>query len=113
MQSISLADPLPTKVENSNADILLGNEYYGQFTIPERIKTDKQFGFLKQDDNLSSQVDLKEWWSLDTICIKDKIDCPDEEVALKQFNETIQFQDQRYFGQLPWRNEKIDLPNKK
>ncbi|CAF1077099.1 unnamed protein product, partial [Didymodactylos carnosus] len=140
IQSVSLADPLPTKVENCNADILLGNEYYDQFTMPERIKINEQLyllgekfgrilsgcistinkfsnrpvslfvsslttdlgqlssGFLKQDDNLSPQ---------------DKIDCPDDEVALKQFNETIQFQDQRYFVQLPWRNEKIDLPNNK
>ncbi|CAF1060929.1 unnamed protein product [Didymodactylos carnosus] len=106
IQSVSLADPLPTKAENSNADILLRNEYYGQFTMPECIKINEQLyllgskfgwilsgcistinkfnnrpvslfvsslttdlgqlssGFLKQDDNLSPQVDLKEWWSL-------------------------------------------------
>lgn len=45
-KNLQLADTLPVKFENSTVDILIGNEYYLDLILPERIEIQKGFYLL-------------------------------------------------------------------
>ncbi|MCP3663651.1 MAG: hypothetical protein GY696_14370 [Gammaproteobacteria bacterium] len=55
--------------------------------------------------------DMKEYWDLQSVGIKD---CPitkDDDLALARFNSTIRFENGRYQVQWPWKEENPDLPS--
>jgi len=63
---------------------------------------------IKEEDPLNET--LEKFWSLDGMGIND---CPmsnDDEVAMQQFKETVQFVDGRYEVQWPWKSASPDLP---
>lgn len=45
-KNLQLADTFPVKFENSTADILIGNDYYMDLILPERIEIQKGFYLL-------------------------------------------------------------------
>ena len=45
-KNLQLADTLPVKFENSTVDILIGNDYYLDLILPERIEIQKGFYLL-------------------------------------------------------------------
>ncbi|XP_065203854.1 uncharacterized protein LOC135833945 [Planococcus citri] len=53
---------------------------------------------------------LSQLWSLDTIGIREDLNNENEEPAIKQFQDSIQFKDGRYHVALPWRFYPPNLP---
>ena len=67
--------------------------------------------FSDADYDLSRNLDLADFWSLETIGIKD---CPiksDDDKALEMFNSTIRFEKGRYQVCWPWKEENPNLPS--
>ena len=63
------------------------------------------------DENLELKPRLEELWKLETIGIKD---CPfesDDERALIKFNESIKYENKRYWLGWPYRSDNPDLPD--
>ncbi len=54
---------------------------------------------------------LEDFWSLESIGIMDSYQLNDDDLALQQFNSSVQFQEGRYHVRWPWRSENPELPN--
>jgi hypothetical protein len=67
--------------------------------------------FATDDSQLSSLPKLDEFWQLETLGIKESIDHNDDEQALQNFNDTVQYEDGRYYVTWPWKEECNDLPD--
>ncbi|CAH0721448.1 unnamed protein product, partial [Brenthis ino] len=55
--------------------------------------------------------DVKRLWDLESIGIVDSPKCSRDEEAIKQFNKTIQYKDNRYYVKWPWAEYPPNLPN--
>ncbi len=67
--------------------------------------------FLSGVQSNQPTPNVEEFWSLETIGIMDSPSVTDDDKALDQFNSTIQFHDNRYHVQWPWKSESPDLPD--
>ncbi len=109
---------------SSEIDLLIGNDYYYEFVKPERIQIDDglvalstEFGWLLTGrvETLKSGLEhiflalgmsnkyadetfsLETFWRLESIGIRDPSNISDDDIALTNFNDTIQLEGQRYF----------------
>lgn len=48
-RNLQLADTLPVEFENVSIDILIGNDYYLDLILPERMEIQKDFTYLLLD----------------------------------------------------------------
>ena len=66
--------------------------------------------FTSPDCDLPVKPCLEEFWSLETIGIKDSPLDSDDDVARQTFLETLDFNDGRYWVTWPWKKSGFDLP---
>ncbi len=62
------------------------------------------------DPSMVKKPDMEQLWKPDAIGIRDFSDVPDDEIALKQFNDTVVKEDGRYMATWPWKEAEPDLP---
>lgn len=123
---IKLADP-DFNNRKGKIHLLLGSEIFfdlirsGQIYVPNSnlILQNSAFGYLvsgsiedlPNDNQLAHcglvcenvEAQLKQFFDLESIGIRDDPNCYDEDKALEIFNKTVDFRDNRYVVSLPWR----------
>lgn len=150
-KNLMLADSIPQDNELSEIDILIGNDYYMDIILPERIEVrpglyllgsklgwiltgrfegeprkdpDVSFLILTQlshtlpevsnfnqpDSCLPVKPNLETFWSLEAIGIHDSPQIKDDDLAIENFNETIEYDKGRYNVTWPWKSKEPDLP---
>ena len=67
-------------------------------------------GLTSLDSTLPTKPDLEDFWNVEGIGIVDHPQCFDNESALRQFNETLKFENGRYQVTWPWKEEFPELP---
>ena len=73
-------------------------------TVPE-------MNLLSSSDILVTRnLNIEDFWNLETIGITDSLDVTDDDKALEQFNELICYRDGRYQVAWPWKCQNPDLP---
>ena len=134
----SLADDLPKERETSSVELLIGNDYYLDIILPQKVTVqpglyllgsklgwilsgrtseraeentaestmltlmhgkvvNTETSFLTcQDKSLPKKPNLEDFWRLESIGINDSPVDSDDDIALKTFNETLQYQNGRY-----------------
>ena len=146
----NLADSFPTEKEETTIELLIGNDYYLDFILPQREEvqpglymlaskqgriltgrttetaedtpeynmlimihsthTVKETSLLLQDRTFPTKPNLEDFWRLESIGINDSPVESDKERALKIFNTTLKFEDERYRVTCPWKEDKSCLP---
>ncbi|XP_045777259.1 uncharacterized protein LOC123875465 [Maniola jurtina] len=66
---------------------------------------------LNQPDPPLDNGDLKRLWDLESIGITDSPKLSRDEEAIKHFNETTEYRDNRYYISWPWNDYPTDLPS--
>ncbi|CAF1415219.1 unnamed protein product, partial [Didymodactylos carnosus] len=135
---LTLAEPLNTNIENVRLDMLVGSDYYHDIVKEKKIELEKGlflmdtvFGWILSGRvgeksqrsgsviptlitpaNIISSVDakLENFWKLEAIGVSESGQILDDDVAVKQFNESIEFKDGRYYVSWPWKDKNPDLP---
>lgn len=69
--------------------------------------------FEPADSALTKLPNMEDYWKLDLIGVHDPVDFIDDEDAMNQFNESIQFYDGRYYVKWPRKPEIEQLPDNK
>ena len=146
-----LADSLPTTSETSTIELLIGNDYYLDLIMTEKVEISNgtyllksKLGWLLSGRTVSNKTDsvrenmtmslltlgdpwkfksqkddpsiqeilprIQDIWELDTLGIKDPIVTSDDDIALKKFQETIQYEEGRYHVTWPWKEGDYNLP---
>jgi hypothetical protein len=59
--------------------------------------------FHTVDSPVNEDINLKEWWELETIGIKESPSKSDDETVLEHFQDTVQYKNGRYFVRFPWK----------
>ena len=150
-----LEDDLPKERETSSVELLIGNDYYLDIILPQKVTVqpglyllgsklgwilsgrtseraeentaestmltlmhgkvvNTETSFLTcQDKSLPKKPNLEDFWRLESIGINDSPVDSDDDIALKTFNETLQYQNGRYMVTWPWKEERPDLPDNK
>ena len=62
------------------------------------------------DKSLPIKPSINEFWNLETIGIRDSPTVTEDEIAIDNFNDTIQLKNQRYFTTWPWKENASTLP---
>ena len=146
----NLADSFPTEKEETTIELLIGNDYYLDFILPQRVEvqsglymlasklgwiltgrtteatkdtteynmlimthstnTVKETSLLTPDRSFPTKPNLEDFWRLESIGINDSPLDSDNEKALKIFNNTLKFEDNRYQVSWPWKEDKSVLP---
>lgn len=65
---------------------------------------------LEVDSQLTAKIDVKKFWDLETLGIKDPKEEIGDEEALKVFNETVKCEETRYSVKWPWISDDLELP---
>ncbi|KAL1454619.1 hypothetical protein WDU94_010835 [Cyamophila willieti] len=114
-------------------DILVGNDYYMTFMTNNNIQVNEHlyligsvFGFLLSgkvqcnvkdelnettnlfvnlDRPLSHEHDLRLLWDLETLGIKENPSVTDDDLALRKFETSVAYEDNRYFVDFPWKDD--------
>ena len=130
-QGIKLADPefnIPNKI-----DILLGTECFFELLKGDQIRFEDSSIILQQtafgyvcggslsDSNpvnnsycgliCNVEDELKKFFDLESIGIKDDPYINDQDKALDIFSETVSFENNRYKVSLPWKKDLSELNN--
>ena len=63
------------------------------------------------DKSLSMKTNLEDFWKLESIGINYSPVESDNDVALKEFSETLKYDEGRYTVTWPWKQERPDLPD--
>ena len=79
---------------------------YSSSEIPTKF-----LGFSNTDDSIFSDSRLEVFWALETVGIKDSSTITDDDIALSEFNKSIQLVNGRYQVRWPWREENPNLFN--
>uniref|UniRef100_A0A8D8QBA9 DUF1758 domain-containing protein n=1 Tax=Cacopsylla melanoneura TaxID=428564 RepID=A0A8D8QBA9_9HEMI len=123
--------------DSLNIDLLIGSDYYNYFIkgCPIKVGEDlylieSPFGFilngktsvvtdredayqffLKAEMPMKDLQDLKQFWSLETLGIKDSYNVSNDDLALQSFEKSLNYDDEkkRYFVSFPWINDCRDL----
>ena len=146
----NLADSFPTEKEETTIELLIGNDYYLDFILPQRVEvqtglymlasklgwiltgrtteaaedtpeynmliitnstnTVKETSLPMPDKSFPTKPNLEDFWRLESICIMDSPVDSDKDRALKIFNKTLRFEDERYRVTWPWKEDKSCLP---
>ncbi|MEW8544133.1 MAG: DUF1759 domain-containing protein, partial [Candidatus Thiodiazotropha sp.] len=146
----NLADSFPTEKETTTIELLIGNDYYLDLILPQRVEvqpglymlasrlgwiltgrttesaedtpqqsmlimtyssnTQKETSLLTPDRSLPVKPNLDDFWKLESIGITDSPQDSDKDKALRIFNETLKFENDRYSVTWPWREDKASLP---
>ena len=130
-----MADCLPNTLENTMIDLLIGSDYFwdiiesDKVTLPSgMILLPSKFGyivtgkfrdtkqclcnhvhtlFVTTEINDQAVNNLEDLWCLETIGIKDSVTMEIDEEALRKFNDTTKFEEDRYQVAWPWRHEDL------
>ena len=145
-----LADSFPTEKEETTIELLIGNDYYLDFILPQRVEvqpglymlasklgwvltgrtteaaedtpeynklimthstnTVKETSLPMPDKSFPTKPNLEDFWRLESIGIMDSPVDSDKVRALKIFNKTLRFEDERYRVTWPWKEDKSCLP---
>jgi hypothetical protein len=62
------------------------------------------------DKVMETKTELEDFWNIEAIGIKDIVGQSDDELAMKQFKDTLKFENGRYEVTWPWKEENSDLP---
>ena len=62
------------------------------------------------DKSFPTKPNLEDFWRLESIGIMDSPVDSDQDRALKIFNKTLRFEDERYRVTWPWKEDKSCLP---
>ncbi|GFU27358.1 DUF1758 domain-containing protein [Nephila pilipes] len=124
-ENIKLA--VPEFYEPGKIDLLLGYEIFfdlmrsGQIYVPNSnlVLQNSAFGYLIGGSienlrdkkkpvhcgfiNENVETQLKKFFDLESIGIRDNPHCYDEDKALEIFNETVNFKNNRYTVNIPWK----------
>ena len=132
----NLADSFPTEKEETTIEPLIGNDYYLDFILPQRVEvqpglymlasklgwiltgstteaakdtpeynmlimthstnTVKETSLPMPDKSFPTKPNLEDFWRLESIGIMDSPVDSDKDRALKIFNKTLRFEDERY-----------------
>ena len=146
----NLADSFPTEKEETTIELLIGNDYYLDFILPQRVEvqpglymlasklgwmlkgrtteaaedtpeynmlimthstnTVKETSLPMPDKSFPTKPNLEDFWRLESIGIMDSPVDSDKDRALKIFNKTLRFEDERYRVTWPWKEDKSCLP---
>ena len=66
--------------------------------------------FSSYDGSFTKNPSVEDFWRLETIGINDLPDLTDDDTALEQFNNSICFENGRYYVKWPWKCDSLDLP---
>ncbi|XP_053382198.1 uncharacterized protein LOC128549498 [Mercenaria mercenaria] len=138
VNSVQLADTLPTQNEKNTIDVLIGNDYYLDFIHSEKIEVQKGLyllasklgwiisgrindpecsndeasilGFITIDTSCRTKIAMEDFWNMESIEIVDKQTKEDDVIAMEKFRVTIEFKDDRYFVSWPWKEDEPELP---
>jgi len=67
--------------------------------------------FTNPDNSIPVKPSIDEFWSLESIGIKDSPTATDDDIALDNFNKTIKYEDERYYATWPWKDDVSSLPD--
>jgi len=137
LPKVQFAEPPSESHESLPIDILIGLDYYYDIIKPERIDLNNgltllnsSVGFVctgKVDLTRSAMhqegicllttslpasetdpgMDLSRFWALEDL---DLNETPDDDIAYKHFNESVEFENNRYTVRWPWRPMDDELP---
>lgn len=83
-----------------------------QLTVLTYFQSDGGFDNKLNEPDLPLKLDdVKRLWDLESIGITDSPKTTRDEEAVNQFNETIQYENERYHVQWPWTESQPSLPN--
>ncbi|MCP3664058.1 MAG: hypothetical protein GY696_16460 [Gammaproteobacteria bacterium] len=108
---------LGTLIGGSVDDIRYPDTTTGVAAVPMCFKTDVKLSvtamslFFKPDPPLDLTPNLEDFWSFETLGIRDSPYVNDDDVALSKFNSRIEFRDGRYFLAWPWIEDIPPLPD--
>ena len=135
-----LADTIPetSKLITETVDILVGSDYFWNIVDNERIVLpsglfllSSKLGYIVTGKYLDPTIDgdrhsnqtisfcvttqkgfpnLCDLWDLDQIGIKDSLYVRDDDKAVQQFNNTIQYKEGCYYITWPWKFTDFNLP---
>lgn len=133
-RDFELADCYLTTRDTQPFDILIGNDYYLNFLRDGKVHVgdglyllNTLFGYvlsgklrldstgcsqimdntsllIQVDSQAKHQHDVSLFWSLDTLGIKEDCRITDDDIALQNFDNTLQYKDGRYSVSFPWRD---------
>ena len=66
--------------------------------------------FSSSDSSVTKNTSIEDFWRLETIRINDLPHLADYDTVLEQFNNSICFQNGRYYVKWPWKYYSLDLP---
>ena len=66
--------------------------------------------FTSIDDVTPSKPDLEDFWNIDSIGVYDNPRTSNDEMVMRNFKETVKFEDGRYQVTWPWKDIPPDLP---
>ena len=148
VRSLDMADTIPSETETSTVELLIGNNYYFDIILSQKIKpglyllasklgwiltyrTSEVKSELNQtnmliltygmnvsntsvftsiDDVTPSKPDLKDFWNIESIGVYDNLRMSNDEKVMRNFKETITFENGRYQVTWPWKDIPPDLP---
>ena len=67
--------------------------------------------FTSVDSVVPRKPDLEDFWTVESIGIKDDPKSSDDEIAMAKFRDTLKFEDGRYQATWPWKDECPELPS--
>ncbi|MCP4490541.1 MAG: DDE-type integrase/transposase/recombinase [Gammaproteobacteria bacterium] len=88
-------------------------EASGSHTYPAVVVQDPLIvSTARQKDNTTDAQDcLEKFWRLESIGIMDSPEMKEDDHAIENFNNTIEFRENRYHVTLPWKQPKPELPD--
>eukprot|EP00117_Sycon_ciliatum_P031101 scpid25928/ scgid24391/ len=139
LRKMALAEPIAVEPEVVKVDILIGSDFYYDIIGTDHVQLDDGLilldtklgliptGRVGQDrdpdarvfmvdagDLAASDFDLRKFWSLEEIGIKDEVDLPvdKDHAVLREFEDKVQFVNGRYVVHWPWKDsgEMENLP---
>ncbi|CAC5404450.1 unnamed protein product [Mytilus coruscus] len=111
----SLADTLPTENEKTTIELLIGNDYYLDLILPEKIEIQPGLYLLGSkfdscavtaiDKSMPIKPPLEDFWNLETIGISEPSENSNDTKALEKFNNSVEYTNERYLVCWPWKSE--------
>ncbi|MCP3662679.1 MAG: hypothetical protein GY696_09320, partial [Gammaproteobacteria bacterium] len=90
----------------SNSFVLIAHTLVNQ-AVPAITQHEMASQCLKMTQSPS----MEDWWSLESIGVKDNPEENDDDVALEQFNSKIRISDGRFEVRFPWKTQNPKLPD--
>ena len=150
VQSLDMADSIPSETDSSTVELLLTNDYYHDIILSQKIEVqpvlyllasklgwiltghtsevDSELNqtnmliltygtiisntgvFTSIDDASPSKPNLEDFWSIESIGVYDNPRTTNDEFVMRNFKETVTFEEGRYQVTWPWKDIPRDLP---